>query len=172
MPSSASWADAAAERPEPRRRRASVSCLAMGVARESRFCVPPTAVSFQFRFPLPSPPPGSRRSDGQGAAAMAQVSLVGEVTRALCAAGGALELEELRRRLRAGVGADALERLLREPRRFAVATRAAERVVLAVSLLRLCRAHQGAQAACAGLCAQLHLCKFMVYGACKVLKAG
>ncbi|XP_036086717.1 protein mono-ADP-ribosyltransferase PARP12 [Rousettus aegyptiacus] len=111
---------------------------------------------------------------------MAQAAVLREVTQVLCAAGGALELEELRRRLREGVGADALERLLREHPRFAVAARpgargaaaAAERVVLAVSALRLCRDHQGAKPACAGLCSQLHLCKFMVCGACKFLRAG
>ncbi|XP_011357791.1 poly [ADP-ribose] polymerase 12 isoform X2 [Pteropus vampyrus] len=111
---------------------------------------------------------------------MAQAAVLGEVTQVLCAAGGALELEELRRRLREGVGADALERLLRQHQRFAVAVRpgargaaaAAERVVLAVSALRLCRDHQGAKPVCAGLCSQLHLCKFMVYGACKFSKAG
>lgn len=110
---------------------------------------------------------------------MAQAAVLGEVTQVLCAAGGALELEELRRRLREGVGADALEQLLRERGRFAVATRAgaggvlpAKRVVLAVSALRLCRAHQSPKAGCVGLCAQLHLCKFLVYGACKFMRAG
>uniref|UniRef100_A0A8C5L6L7 Protein mono-ADP-ribosyltransferase PARP12 n=2 Tax=Jaculus jaculus TaxID=51337 RepID=A0A8C5L6L7_JACJA len=44
--------------------------------------------------------------------------------------------------------------------------------VLAVSSLRLCRAHQAPKTGCAGLCAQLHLCRFMIYGACKFLKAG
>ncbi|XP_030874279.1 protein mono-ADP-ribosyltransferase PARP12-like [Leptonychotes weddellii] len=47
-----------------------------------------------------------------------------------------------------------------------------ERVVLAVSALRLCRAHQSPKAGCVGLCAQLHLCKFLVYGACKFMRAG
>ncbi|XP_025710571.1 protein mono-ADP-ribosyltransferase PARP12 [Callorhinus ursinus] len=110
---------------------------------------------------------------------MAQAVVLGEVTQVLCAAGGALELEELRRRLLEGVGADALERLLRERGRFAVATRAgaggvvaAKRVVLAVSALRLCRVHQSSKAGCVGLCAQLHLCKFLVYGACKFMRAG
>ncbi|XP_017355286.1 protein mono-ADP-ribosyltransferase PARP12 [Cebus imitator] len=111
---------------------------------------------------------------------MAQASVVGEVTQVLCAAGGALELPELRRRLRVGLGSDALERLLRECGRFVVAARAGaggatavpERVVLAASPLRLCRAHQGSKPGCVGLCAQLHLCKFMVYGACKFLRAG
>lgn len=105
---------------------------------------------------------------------MAQAAAAaGEVTQALCSAGGALELPELRRRLRAGVSPDALERLLRDRRRFAVVTRAGPgRVVLAVSALRLCRAHQGPKPGCVGLCAQLHLCKFMIYGACKFLRAG
>ncbi|KAK2499566.1 hypothetical protein MC885_005836 [Smutsia gigantea] len=110
---------------------------------------------------------------------MTQVTVVGEVAQVLCAAGGALELEELRRRLREGVGADALERLLREQRRFVVVPRAgaggagaAERVVLAASALRLCRTPPGAKPGCVGLCAQLHLCKFLVYGACKFLAAG
>jgi poly [ADP-ribose] polymerase 7/11/12/13 len=114
---------------------------------------------------------------------MAQAAVVvGEVTQVLCAAGGALELSELRRRLRAGMSTDALERLLRERGRFVVAARAGagaggvaaarERVVLAASPLRLCRAHQGSKPACVGVCAQLHLCKFMVYGACKFLRAG
>ncbi|XP_034877107.1 protein mono-ADP-ribosyltransferase PARP12 isoform X1 [Mirounga leonina] len=110
---------------------------------------------------------------------MAQAAVLGEVTQVLCAAGGAVELEELRRRLREGVGADALEQLLQERGRFAVATRAgaggvlpAKRVVLAVSALRLCRAHQSPKAGCVGLCAQLHLCKFLVYGACKFMRAG
>ncbi|XP_032723660.1 protein mono-ADP-ribosyltransferase PARP12 isoform X2 [Lontra canadensis] len=110
---------------------------------------------------------------------MTQAAALGEVTQVLCAAGGALELEELRRRLREGVGADALERLLRERGRFAVATRAGadgvlatKRVVLAVSALRLCRAHPSPKPGCVGLCAQLHLCKFLVYGACKFTRAG
>lgn len=109
---------------------------------------------------------------------MAQAGVVGEVTQVLCAAGGALELPELRRRLRMGLSADALERLLRQRGRFVVAVRtggaaaAQERVVLAASPLRLCRAHQGSKPGCVGLCAQLHLCKFMVYGACKFLRAG
>lgn len=112
--------------------------------------------------------------------AKAQAATLAEVTQVLCAAGGALELEELRRRLRDGVGADALERLLREPRRFAVARRAgaggqaaaSERVVLAVTALRLCHDHQGLKATCTGLCGQLHLCKFLVLGACKFQKTG
>uniref|UniRef100_A0A2K5LB85 Poly(ADP-ribose) polymerase family member 12 n=1 Tax=Cercocebus atys TaxID=9531 RepID=A0A2K5LB85_CERAT len=109
---------------------------------------------------------------------MAQAGVVGEVTQVLCAAGGALELPELRHRLRMGLSADALERLLRQRGRFVVAVRAGgaaaaqERVVLAASPLRLCRAHQGSKPGCVGLCAQLHLCKFMVYGACKFLRAG
>ncbi|XP_054582093.1 protein mono-ADP-ribosyltransferase PARP12 isoform X3 [Eptesicus fuscus] len=111
---------------------------------------------------------------------MAQAAALAEVTQVLCAAGGALELGELRRRLRDGVGADALERLLRESRRFVVVTRpdaggaaaVPERVVLAVSALRLCRGHQGLKPTCAGLCGQLHLCKFMVLGACKFLRTG
>ncbi|KAK2096728.1 Protein mono-ADP-ribosyltransferase parp12 [Saguinus oedipus] len=111
---------------------------------------------------------------------MAQASLVGEVTQVLCAAGGALDLPELRRRLRVGLGSDALERLLRECGRFVVAARPGaggetavpERVVLAASPLRLCRVQQGSKPGCVGLCAQLHLCKFMVYGACKFLRTG
>lgn len=120
--------------------------------------------------------------------AMAQAAVaVAEVTQLLCAAGGALELAELRRRLRASLGADALDRLLRDRGRFVVASRAgagraasaaaaaapaAERVVLAVSSLRLCRAHQGPKPGCTGLCAQLHLCKFLIYGNCKFLRTG
>lgn len=89
-----------------------------------------------------------------------------------------MELEELRRRLREGVGGDALERLLRERGRFAVVARAggagavAQRVVVAVSALRLCRAYQSPKPGCVGLCAQLHLCKFLVCGACKFMRAG
>ncbi|XP_007466677.1 PREDICTED: poly [ADP-ribose] polymerase 12 [Lipotes vexillifer] len=105
---------------------------------------------------------------------MAPDTLLREVTQALCAAGGALELEELRRRLRTSVGGDVLERLLRERGRLAVARRAAgagttavERLVLAVSPLRVCGAYQGSKPGCAGLCAQLHLCKFVFYGKCK-----
>lgn len=119
----------------------------------------------------------------RGPTAMAQAAavVVGEVTQVLCAAGGALELLELRRRLRTSVGAEALERLLQERGRFVVAARASaggaaaaapERVVLAASSLRLCRAHHGPKPGCVGLCAQLHLCKFMVCGACKFLRAG
>ncbi|XP_012623451.1 protein mono-ADP-ribosyltransferase PARP12 [Microcebus murinus] len=111
---------------------------------------------------------------------MAQATVVGEVTQVLCAAGGALEVPELRRRLWADMGPDALERLLRERGRFVVVRRAdaggaaaaPERLVLAASSLRLCRAHQGPKPGCVGLCAQLHLCKFMIYGACKFLRAG
>lgn len=184
MMSSAAWAGASAEGPEAGRRCAPLSLGAVGVAREPGICFPQTGVNFQFRFPKPSPPrerrPASRRLDGQrGPTAMAQATVVGEITQVLCAAGGALALEELRRRLREGVGADALERLLREDQRFVVAARAgeggaaaAQRVVLAVSALRLCSAHHGVKATCVGLCSQLHLCKFMVYGACKFLKAG
>lgn len=119
--------------------------------------------------------------------AMAQAAVaVAEVTQLLCAAGGALELAELRRRLRTSLGTDALERLLRDCGRFVVASRAvvavgagreaaaaaSERLVLAVSSLRLCRAHQGPKPGCTGLCAQLHLCKFLIYGNCKFLKTG
>lgn len=120
-----------------------------------------------------------------GPTAMAQAAVaVAEVTQLLCAAGGALELEELRRRLRTSLGADALERLLRDRGRFVVASRAgagpagavaaaaSQRVVLAVSSLRLCRAHQGPKPGCTGLCAQLHLCKFLIYGNCKFLRTG
>lgn len=114
---------------------------------------------------------------------MAQAAVaVAEVTQVLCAAGGALEFGQLRRRLRTSPGADALERLLRDRGRFVVASRAgagraaaagaSERVVLAVSSLRLCRAHQGPKPSCTGLCAQLHLCKFLIYGSCKFSKTG
>lgn len=117
---------------------------------------------------------------------MAQAAVaVAEVTQLLCAAGGALELAELRRRLRTSQGADTLERLLQDRGRFVVASRtgagraasataaaASERVVLAVSSLRLCRAHQGPKPGCTGLCAQLHLCKFLIYGNCKFLRTG
>ncbi|XP_052029448.1 protein mono-ADP-ribosyltransferase PARP12 [Apodemus sylvaticus] len=122
---------------------------------------------------------------------MAQAAVavaVAEVTQLLCAAGGALELAELRRRLRTSLGAEALERLLRDRGRFVVVSRASagraaaaaaataaaasERVVLAVSSLRLCRAHQGPKPGCTGLCAQLHLCKFLICGNCKFLRAG
>lgn len=111
---------------------------------------------------------------------MAQANVVREVTQVLCAAGGALEVEELRRRLRERVGADALERLLRAHPHFMVASRAGEgggaaaakRVALAVSELRLCRDHLDTKAPCVGLCSQLHLCKFMVYGACKFERTG
>lgn len=183
----AGWAGAPPAGPAAGRRRDPLSCGAVGVARQHRFCFPPTRLSFQFRFPLPSPPRGSRqasrRSDGQripvpAAAAMAQASVVREVTQVLCAAGGALEVEELQRRLRERVGADALERLLRAHPHFMVASRAGEggaaakRVALAISELRLCRDHHDTKAPCAGICSQLHLCKFMVYGACKFLRAG
>ncbi|XP_058930873.1 protein mono-ADP-ribosyltransferase PARP12 isoform X2 [Kogia breviceps] len=110
---------------------------------------------------------------------MAPAALLREVTQALCAAGGALELEELRRRLRSSVGGDVLERLLRERGRLLVARRAAgagaaavERLVLAVSPLRVCGAYQGPKPGCVGLCAQLHLCKFVFYGKCKFLRDG
>ncbi|XP_051691620.2 protein mono-ADP-ribosyltransferase PARP12 [Oryctolagus cuniculus] len=111
---------------------------------------------------------------------MAQAGAVAEVTQVLCAAGGALELTELRRRLRRDLDADALERLLRAPGRFAVVARAGadggaaapERVALAVTPLRLCRAHQAPASGCVGLCSQLHLCRFMMYGTCKFARAG
>ncbi|XP_016044606.2 protein mono-ADP-ribosyltransferase PARP12 [Erinaceus europaeus] len=112
---------------------------------------------------------------------MAQAAALAEVTQTLCAAGGALELDELRRRVRDGVASDVLERLLRDRGRLVVARRAgaggAERVVVAASALRLCRAPPASpgppKAECAaGSCGQLHLCKFMVYGACKFLRAG
>ncbi|XP_055979999.1 protein mono-ADP-ribosyltransferase PARP12 [Sorex fumeus] len=118
---------------------------------------------------------------------MSPAAALREATRLLCAAGGALELDELRGRLAGTVGAEPLERLLRDGARLVVARRegagagagagaaaAAERVVvLAASELRLCRAPPpGAKVGCQGFCSQLHLCKFMVYGACKFLKAG
>lgn len=187
MTSWSGWAAASAGGAEAGRRRAPLSGGPGGVARPHRFCFPPSLGSFRFRFPLASPPrgirPASRRPDGQCAptaavVVMAQAASLAEVTQVLCAAGGALELEELRRRLRDGVGAGALERLLRERGRFVVATRAgaaasaSQRVVLAVSALRLCRGHQGLKPTCTGLCGQLHFCKFMVLGACKFLKTG
>ncbi|KAM9216406.1 protein mono-ADP-ribosyltransferase PARP12 [Dugong dugon] len=105
---------------------------------------------------------------------MAQAAALGEATQVLCAAGGGLKLEELRKRLRADKGT--LEALLRDRGRLAVATREsggrAQRVVLAVTELRLCHGSQGGGAACIGLCAQLHLCKFLLYGACKFQKPG
>ncbi|XP_006887286.1 PREDICTED: poly [ADP-ribose] polymerase 12 [Elephantulus edwardii] len=92
-----------------------------------------------------------------------------EATQALCAAGGSLELEELRRRLRVDTGA--LEALLCRGERLAVAQRGsgkrAVRVVLAVTALRLCRL-----SACPGVCADLHFCKFQLYGDCKIEKTG
>lgn len=114
---------------------------------------------------------------------MAQLTTtrVGEVTQALCAAGGALELTELRLHLLRSIDTDTLERVLQVHGRFVVVTRpgastdgaaAQQRVVLAVSPLRLCRAHLSPKSTCEGLCAQLHLCKFMMYGTCKFLKAG
>ncbi|XP_054999565.1 protein mono-ADP-ribosyltransferase PARP12 [Sorex araneus] len=108
---------------------------------------------------------------------MSQAAALREATRALCAAGGALELDELRGRLAGTGAAEPLERLLRDGARLVLAQRegagaaAPERVVLAASELRLCRAPPGAKVGCQGFCSQLHLCKFMVYGACKS-KAG
>lgn len=103
---------------------------------------------------------------------MSQDAALREVTRALCAAGGALEVAELRRRLPASVGADTLERLLRDCARCVEVRRdAAPRLVLAASPLRLCREHQSPRGGCQGVCAQLHLCKFAVYGTCKFSKA-
>lgn len=110
---------------------------------------------------------------------MAQAAVaVAEVTQVLCAAGGSLELTELQRRLRSSLGNSTLERLLRDRGRFVVASRtvagsaAPASVVLAVSSLRLCRAHQGPKPGCTGLCAQLHLCKFLICGTCKFLRTG
>lgn len=110
---------------------------------------------------------------------MAPAALLREVTQTLCAAGGSLGLEELRRRLRPGVGGDALDRLLRECGHCVVVRRAAgagaaavEPSVLAASPLRLCTAHLGPKPSCHGLCAQLHLCKFVFYGQCKFLRDG
>ncbi|XP_053783023.1 protein mono-ADP-ribosyltransferase PARP12 [Desmodus rotundus] len=186
MISWSSWAAASAGGAEAGRRRAPLSCGPLGVASQQGFSFPPGPGNFRFHFPVPPPPFGIRLaggpSDGQGdpiaaaaAAAMALAVAIAEVTQVLCAAGGALEAEELRRRLRDGLGAEKLERLLREGRRFAVATRArgaaaasgSERVVLAVSTLRLCRGHQGLKPTCLGLCGELHFCKFMILGACK-----
>lgn len=56
---------------------------------------------------------------------MAPAALLREVTQVLCAAGGSLELEELRRRVRPSVVGEVLDRLLRERGRFVVAQRAA-----------------------------------------------
>ncbi|XP_058537295.1 protein mono-ADP-ribosyltransferase PARP12 [Ochotona princeps] len=127
--------------------------------------------------------PARRLIDALAATAMAQVTTtgVGEVTQALCSAGGALELTELRLHLLRSMDSDSLERVLQVRGRFVVVTRpgastdgaaALERVVLAVSPLRLCRTHLSPKSTCVGLCAQLHLCKFMIYGTCKFLKAG
>lgn len=136
--------------------------------------------AFSFVFGRSLLPAGAACSPPvAGPTTMAPAALLREVTQVLCAAGGALELEELRRRVRPNVDCDVLDRLLRERGRFLVARRAAgagaaavERVVLAVSPLRLCSAHLGPKPGCAGLCAQLHLCKSLFYGKCKFLRDG
>ncbi|KAM6202237.1 protein mono-ADP-ribosyltransferase PARP12 [Rhynchocyon petersi] len=104
---------------------------------------------------------------------MAQAFPLGVATQALCAAGGSLELEELRRLVR--TDAATLDALLRRDERLAVAVRGcgdrARRVVLAVTALRLCRGPPAGQQVCPGACAQLHLCKFQMYGACRFQKS-
>ncbi|XP_051819496.1 protein mono-ADP-ribosyltransferase PARP12 [Antechinus flavipes] len=120
---------------------------------------------------------------------MALTTLATCVTKKLCAAGGSLELGELARQLAGGVSEDAMEKTLRKvaPRSFVLGTRARSggeeaggggsseprsrevRVLVAASGVRLCPAYS---TSCDGLCGQLHLCKFFLYGKCKFSKSG
>ncbi|XP_036615665.1 protein mono-ADP-ribosyltransferase PARP12 [Trichosurus vulpecula] len=106
---------------------------------------------------------------------MAQAALASQVTKDLCAAGGSLELTELSRRLPGGVSEDALEKSLCKlaPGRFVLGTRGGDgpekRVLVAATGARLCPAYS---TACDGLCGQLHLCKFFLYGSCKFSTTG
>ncbi|OXB83613.1 UNVERIFIED_CONTAM: hypothetical protein H355_011432 [Colinus virginianus] len=103
------------------------------------------------------------------------MALPTQALRALCAAGGSLELDELLRRLPGRPAAEQLAAVLRDPRRFtlvrtpggagAAAAAAAESVlVVATSALRLCPEHG---AGCRGGCGQLHLCKYHLKGVCR-----
>ncbi|NWU69076.1 PAR12 polymerase, partial [Pterocles burchelli] len=91
----------------------------------------------------------------------------------LCASGGCLEQDELRRRLTGRHTTEQLERVLRDAQRFTLVRRPSEAgamaaeevvVVVATSPLRLCSEHG---AGCDGLCGRLHLCKYHVRGLCR-----
>ncbi|XP_067392121.1 protein mono-ADP-ribosyltransferase PARP12-like [Emydura macquarii macquarii] len=107
---------------------------------------------------------------------MARAALPGsQALRALCSAGGALEQEELARRLPALAHLDRL--LLAEPERFTLVTRPGpcspggpageQRVVVATSAVRLCQEHGGPGPGCGGQCGRLHLCRYFMYGSCR-----
>ncbi|KAJ6660025.1 hypothetical protein lerEdw1_018223 [Lerista edwardsae] len=93
----------------------------------------------------------------------------------LCASGGCLTEDELARRLHLQDNPALLAALLQDAKRFTLVTReeapsagqpGEHRVVVATSGVRLCREH-GSPKTCAGLCRQLHLCRYFVYGWCR-----
>lgn len=95
----------------------------------------------------------------------------------LCASGGCLEESELARRRGLQGKPELLALLLKEAGKFTVVTREEapseaaaasqdHRVVVATTALRLCRDH-GARTG-PGACGQLHLCRYFVYGGCRL----
>ncbi|NXU50419.1 PAR12 polymerase, partial [Turnix velox] len=86
----------------------------------------------------------------------------------LCASGGCLEQEELRRQLPGCLTAEQVEKLLRDPQRFTLVRRPGEAgaavVAVATCPVRLCQEHG---AGCEGQCGRLHLCKYYLKGLCR-----
>lgn len=86
--------------------------------------LPRSGGAFSFVFSRSLLPAGAACAPPvAGPTTMAPAALLREVTQVLCAAGGSLELEELRRRVRPSVVGEVLDRLLRERGRFVVAQR-------------------------------------------------
>ncbi|XP_078232347.1 protein mono-ADP-ribosyltransferase PARP12 isoform X2 [Pogona vitticeps] len=99
------------------------------------------------------------------------------ILQVLCASGGCLEESELAGRLNLQGRPERLAQLLKDTRKFTVVTREEapsedtarsrdHRVVVATTALRLCPDHGRRQ--CAGSCRQLHLCRYFVYGGCRL----
>ncbi|KAJ7329087.1 hypothetical protein JRQ81_015261 [Phrynocephalus forsythii] len=95
----------------------------------------------------------------------------------LCASGGCLEESALAQRQGLQDRPDLLAQLLRDASKFTVVTREESpsegaaagrdhRVVVATTALRLCPDHGSRK--CAGSCRQLHLCRYFVYGGCRL----
>ncbi|XP_074863598.1 protein mono-ADP-ribosyltransferase PARP12-like [Carettochelys insculpta] len=112
---------------------------------------------------------------------MARPALPSQALRALCAAGGSLELHELSRRLPAAPSGGLELLLLAEPERFTLVSRPGpcspggppgeQRVVVATSAVRLCQEHGAPGAGCGGRCDRLHLCRYFLYGNCRHQRA-
>ncbi|NXQ87462.1 PAR12 polymerase, partial [Nyctibius grandis] len=93
----------------------------------------------------------------------------------LCASGGCLEQDELRRRLRSRPMTEKLALVLADAQRFTLVRRPGEAAgaagaarfvvaVVATSPVRLCQEHG---AGCEGKCGRLHLCKYHLKGLCR-----